>query len=153
GTVYHAYSGTQPAVWYVQDPFRQDTGNAAFDGNGSRFEVDLVTYHHDPLSYLTVSPTVPIRATLGKEPFATTWRVVSIESTALRTPVMTLKAEALFGEVPEIVLDAVPFPIRERLASAIGEVVSSVHRLSPVAVVDRCRDALALVFGEIAGDP
>jgi hypothetical protein len=152
GSVYHAYGG-QPAVWYVQDPFRQDVGNAAFHGDGSKFEVSLITYHHDPLNYLTISPTVPIRATLGKEPFATTWRVVGIESTALRTPVMTLKSESLFGEVPEIVPDAVPPSIRERLTAAMGEVASSVHRLSPVAVVDRCRDALALVFAEMAGDP
>jgi hypothetical protein len=82
----------------------------------------------------------------------TTWRVVGIESTALRTPVMTLKAESAFGEVADIVPDAVPVSIRERLVAAMGEVASSVHRLSPVAVVDRCRDALALVFAEMAGD-
>jgi hypothetical protein len=146
--------GAQPARWLAQDPYRKDLGNA-FKADGSRYNLELVTYQHDRLSSLQQSlgkRDCP-RVILGSEGFVTFWKIISVETAVNHVPVLTLKAEQFFGDIPEVVHESIPESLRSKLLLLLDDVASSAHRLSPVAVVDRCRDCLALVFAEKAGEP
>lgn len=153
GEVYAQYP-SQPVRWTAQDHYRKDMGNA-FIALGSKYLFDLVTYQHDRLEELRSNfgnRSCP-RVVLGDDEFTTFWKIISVESSISKVPVLTIKSEQFFGEVPEIVADKVPESVRQNLTVLLDDIASSAHRLSPVAVVDRCRDCLAMVFGGANGAP
>lgn len=141
--------GGQPARWFVQDPYRKDLGNACTVSE-SRYETEMISYQHDPLIGLAkeLGNARAPRVLLGNGEHTTYWRILSIEASANGKPVLTLKSEQYFGEVPDLLPERVPAAILPALEKLLDDLGSSVHRLSPVAIVDRCRDCLSLIFGE-----
>ncbi|MDB6095538.1 MAG: hypothetical protein JWM32_3100 [Verrucomicrobia bacterium] len=146
--------GNQPGRWLAQDPYRKDLGNA-FKAEGSRYHLELITYQHDRLAELAHQlgkPACP-RVILGRADYSTFWKIISVEASVSNAPVLTLKAEQYFGDMPEIISRNVPERIRPNLETLLDDIGSSIHRLSPVAVIDRCRDCLSLIFGEMVQQP
>ena len=156
GTVFLMQKPTQPWEWRVQDPLRNDLKRIGTGGNGGLTGaqiVELVTYQIDRLSELSVTNMKPRpRVVLGWEPFITFWSVVSIENSAASTPLLTLRAHHSLGDIPELNKLAVPDPARKPIFEALEKVEASMNRLSPTEVVDRCRDALSILFGSITSD-
>lgn len=156
GYVYTRRNQSQPWGWYVQDPFRQDLPRVGIGGNAgtaSAQEISLITYQTDPLNELAMQSVAPLpRVILGWEPYATYWIIVSIEHSAESIPLITLRAHHSLSELPELNLSRIPEPAQKPITEALHKLGASMNRLSPTEVVDRCRDALSIVFGIVAGD-
>lgn len=156
GLAFTMRNQSQPWEWYVQDPLRQDLARIGIGGNGgltSAQKISLVTYQVDRLTEIAAAKLKPLpQVILGWEPFITFWNIISIEHSAASTPLLTLRAHHSLGDVPSLDATSIPEAARKPIADALEKVEASVNRLSPVEVVDRCRDALSIVFGTLAGD-
>jgi len=89
---------------------------------------------------------------LGKEPFITIWRIVSIENSAFDVPIVTLKSHRSLGELPNLISSNIPEDIYSALSESLEKLENSVNRLGPTEVVDRARDTLSIVFGSLCND-
>lgn len=156
GYVYTRRNQQQPWGWYVQDPLRQDLARIGVGGNAgnrSAQEISLVTYQTDPLNELASQNLAPLpRVILGWEPYATYWVIVSIEHSAESVPLITLRAHHSLSELPDLNLSRIPELAQKPITEALHKLGASMNRLSPTEVVDRCRDALSIVFGIAVGD-
>lgn len=136
--------------WYLQDNSRKDLPSAACRDGAAQTE-RLITYQRSPLNELRNASTYP-DVVLGKEPFITIWKIVSIENSVFDVPIVTLKSHRSLGELPNIVKSNVPDDVHTSLVNALEKIESSVNRLGPTDVVDRCRDVLSIVFGTLCDD-
>lgn len=153
GRVYDAsIMSHQPQEWYVHDPLLTQVREERW-GDGMARKIRAVTYRRERLHALAnrpahTNPTV----VLGKEPHLTFWKIISIENDLYGEPVLTLRARHSYGDTPELIVGNVPEDILTPLTEALDKVEASANRLSPAEVIDRCRDALSIVFGYQAGD-
>lgn len=152
GRVFSMRSCSQPHPWHVHDPHQALLPVVKW-AHGSAQETRLSTYERNLLSSLNKAsasglPTVAI----GWEPHVTFWKIISIECNLVGTPVLSLRARHSVGDIPELVASAVPPDVLKPLTEAIDKVEASVNRLSPIEVVDRCRDALSVAFAYQGGD-
>ena len=153
GRVFILYDGRQKADWVVHDPFRDDLPSVP-SGDGAAKAVAVLLYGRACLTGL--QNRAPRRGhqivALGSSPFLSLWSVLSVESSVHGTPVLTLKAQRSFGTLPDLMLDRVPEEIRVALTQALEKVEESAHRLGAEAVIDRCRDAASIIFGQLCGN-
>jgi len=153
GRVFVLYDGVQKRQWTVHDPARDDLPGVVI-GTGTAKETSVLFYGRAPLSTLRDSEKWCVRpvVALGSESFLTLWTVLTVESSVHGTPILTLKAQRSFGTLPDLDPSRVPDEIRTALTQALEKVEDSAHRLGAEAVIDRCRDALSVVFGHACGD-
>jgi hypothetical protein len=149
GRIYRA-GGNQPVEWRVQDSRRSDLKLENWS-DGTAQKVELISYQHDSLTYLREISTYP-EVILGKEPFISIWKIISIESSISDTPVLTLKSYRSFGSIPKLLPNVVPSDILQKLVSALDKVENSSNRLGPLDIIDRCRDVLSIIFGQLCGE-
>lgn len=150
GRIFNAES-TQPRNWYVHHPARQDLRKVDCR-YGTAQQIELITYQKDPLNNLRHSNVYP-DLIIGKEPFVSIWKIISIETSFSGTPVLTLKSYRSFGAIPDLIPNAIPETARSKLIAALDKVENSSNRLGPTDVVDRCRDALSIVFAHLIDEP
>ncbi len=150
GRIFSA-EGNQSQKWYVHHPARQDLEQVSCR-NGTAQQIDLITFQKDPLNSLRHCGRYP-ELIIGKEPFVSIWKILSIESPYSGTPILTLKSYRSFGDVPDLIPTSIPENARNRIIPAIEKVENSSNRLGPTDVVDRCRDALSIVFSHLIGEP
>jgi hypothetical protein len=144
--------GYQPAHWHVCDPHRPNLEVEQW-GHGAAQKISLSGFERDCLPNLrgVSSHSLPT-VILGGEPHITFWRIVNIECNLVGTPVLSLRAKHSLGDTPELIEGTTPPEVFAPLAEALEKVEASVNRLSPIDVIDRCRDALAIAFSYKAGD-
>jgi len=136
---------SQPAGWYLQpNPLL----------SSELIAVRLITYERNALNEIAAQPAPAHypRVVLGREPFLTFWRIVSIEGSISETPVLTLKSRTSLGDLPELDLQKIPADLRPLLAGSLEKLEASINRFAPTDVVDRCREALAVIFSHACGD-
>lgn len=150
GRVYYKRDGDQPKTWRVHDPHDESLERGTW-GNGVAQTTELQTYDRDLLTerLKTGSLPHPIVA-LGSNPHISYWNIVSIERNFMGTPVLSLRARHSLGDIPELIESAIPERIRKPVIQELGKVESSMNRLGPDEVVDRCRGVLSLVFGTLS---
>lgn len=150
GRVFKMGHQLQPEVWSVTDHRRPELPTVV-GGNGWLVQrAPLATYVRDTLhgfEGLTRKTVV-----LGWDPYPTSWQIVNVECNMVGTPVLWLKARHSLGGMPMLDDAKVDPSLRASLRDAMGKVDASVNRLGPVEVVDRCRDALSLIFGSHVGN-
>ena len=144
--------GHQPQEWRVHDPLLPNLPTGPWQGGVAQV-AKISTYQRAHLPQLIKLnarelPTI----IMGWEPHLTFWKIVSIEANLVGTPVLSLRAKHSLGDTPEIIEDKVPIEILKPLTEAMDKVEASVNRLSPAEVIDRCRDALSIIFGHKSGD-
>jgi hypothetical protein len=83
---------------------------------------------------------------LGNSQAASAWRVVDCEVTVAADVMVTLRAKSAFGIVPELDDTQIDPRFRVEVTDALRKVLDSAFRESPTSVVDRCKDALALIM-------
>lgn len=83
---------------------------------------------------------------LGNRRAASTWRVIDCEMTVSGDVMVTLRAKSAFGIVPDLDESLVDARFRVEVSHALRRVLDSAFRESPSAVVDQCKDALALIM-------
>lgn len=142
----------QPWKWRVQDPLRQDLTTEKW-AYGVAQTLDLVTYHQDRLDEIAKrkGTTLP-KVVLGWEPFITFWTISSIEHSATSQPLLTLRSHHTLTDLPALHASEIPPEALGAITEAMEKVENSMNRLSAVEVVDRCRDALSILFGALAGN-
>ncbi len=150
GRVY-ALHGNQPATWRVQDPTRKDLEYEPWAG-GAAQKIEVISYYAEPLNPLRGLNQMP-KVALGEEPFMSFWKILAVEKQLDGAPLLTLKAIQSLGVVPELLEHQIPDNARQPLKQAIQRVEASANRLGPVDTIDRCRDALSVVFGALVGNP
>jgi hypothetical protein len=147
GRIFSRKGQNQPWRWRVQDPLRDDLPREGWS-RGTAQCIELTTYHVNPLSDLRqVAVSKYPMVLLGAAGFITTWRIVNIETSLTGAPVLTLKAAFTFNDVPALAERKIPKSSRALLTDALDRVEASLNRLSPIEVIDRCRDALSIAFG------
>ncbi len=151
GRVYTG-NGNQPTEWKVHD----DSLTAIPlqpHGFGLARPIRLFTYQRENLFDLRNKSARELPSViLGDESHLTFWKIISIETNLFGTPVLCLRAKHSLGDTPELIENKVPEELLSPLTEALDKVEASVNRLSPAEVIDRCRDALSLVFGYQVGD-
>jgi hypothetical protein len=65
---------------------------------------------------------------------------------------LTLRIDGYMGVLPELALDVVPAEVRSELSGKMDLIVASAARSDPDSTIDRCRDALSIVFGWKCGE-
>jgi hypothetical protein len=149
GRVYQAH-GNQPYTWHIQDNGRNDLASESWS-SGTAQKTDVVFYQRSGLTQLRGATQYP-SVIIGKDPFITIWRIIDIEYSITDTPVLTLKSFRSFGAIPRMIENNIPGDIKFALLAALEKVENSSNRLGPTDVVDRCRDALSIVFGQLSGN-
>lgn len=149
GRVYQA-QGNQPYTWHIQDNGRKDLSHENWN-LGTAQKTDVVFYQRSALTQLHSATEYP-SVVIGKDPFITVWRIIDIEYSITDTPVLTLKSYRSFGTIPNLIENSIPDEIKSVLLTSLEKVENSSNRLCPTDIVDRCRDALSVVFGHLGGD-
>lgn len=150
GRVYTRRYTNQPGRWRVQDPFRTDLKMERWDVSVNQL-IELCAYQRDPLNALRSNAGRLPKVILGSDPFVSFWKIVSIETSSLDIPVLTLKALYSLGDLPELAAKRASRSATRLFREAWEHLNDSIHRGSPSAIVDRCRDVLSVVFGEKVG--
>lgn len=148
GRVYSRRIGSNES-WKVHDPARNDLKRVLWD-QGEAQELDAISYNADSLTELRGVTPLP-KVILGQEPFQSFWQILAIENQLNGKPSVILKALHSFGVVPELLSNKVPKDALVPLTEALQKVEASANRLGPVDTIDRCRDALSIVFGALIG--
>ena len=148
GRVVKLSTETQPKVWRVHDPFRKDLKLVGW-ASGTAQETELITYQRSPLNELRGLSKFP-NITIGEAPHHSIWGILAIEKQYDGALLLTLKAVRSLGVVPDIDFNKYSAPVRAELKRALVQVEVSANKLSPKDTVDRCRDALSIVFGDLA---
>ena len=82
---------------------------------------------------------------LGNNLAASAWRIVDVEITASDDVMIALRSLSADGLMPELDAAKIDDRFRDEVARSVQKVVDSAFRESPVAVVDCCRDAAAVI--------
>lgn len=82
---------------------------------------------------------------LGNSLAASAWRIVDVEITVSDDVMLVLRSLSSYGLMPELDTPKIHERFRHEVAGAVQKVVDSAFRESPVAMVDCCRDAAALI--------
>ena len=148
GRVVELSTETQPKIWRVHDPIRKDLQLVAW-ANGAAQETELITYQRSPLNELRGLSKFP-NVTIGEAPHHSIWSILAIEMQYDGALLLTLKAVRSLGVVPDVNFNEYSAPARKELKRALEQVEVSANKLSPKDTIDRCRDALSIVFGDLA---
>lgn len=73
---------------------------------------------------------------LGTRQSPTFWRVIHIETISTGEELVTLKARASFGVLPELNKEKIPENDRGKVIETVEKLVDNVHRAGPEAVID-----------------
>jgi hypothetical protein len=149
GRVFRLRNTAQPMRWHVQDPFRSDLETENWGGRATQ-TIGVLFYERDNSFYGSTRAPVVV---LGTEPFLTIWKTIGIEMSAHGSATLILRSHRSLDALPELNPANVPVRVQKTVTAAIEKVENSNHRLGAVEVVDRCRDALSVVFGELCDDP
>ena len=144
------YKAESECEWYIQDHRRGDL-EVVNCRSGAAQKDRLITYQKDPLNGLRDLIHYP-EVVLGQAPFLSVWKIVSIETSFSGVPIVTLKSHRSFGELPHLKESSIDEEVLPALKSTLEKLENSINRLTPTDVVDRCRDALSVVFGSLCGN-
>ncbi|CAI3966807.1 hypothetical protein [Alteromonas macleodii] len=150
GRVVKLSTETQPKVWRVHDQIRKDLKLVSW-ASGAAQETELFTYQRSPLNELKGLSKFP-NVIIGEAPHHSIWSLLSIEKQYDGALLLTLKAVRSLGVVPDVNFNKYSAPARKELKRALEQVEVSANKLSPKDTVDRCRDALSIVFGDLANN-
>lgn len=144
-------SGSQPSDWHVQDYQRKDlpeVNNINAVGFYQRLEraSHYIPHHIQGADLVRNNGIVHI----GAESNLSFWKVLFVEEQFDGSQLLTLKATKSFGLIPELLDRNIPQMALISLKDVLDKIDISAGRLSAVDTVDRCRDALSIVFGALA---
>jgi hypothetical protein len=88
---------------------------------------------------------------LGTRDAYTLWRVVDVERIVTGEDLLTLRARASLGLLPELNAAAVPSDARGKVEEALAKLSEAAHRAGPESIVDRARDVAQWVIGSWLG--
>ena len=84
---------------------------------------------------------------LGQSDSWSMWRIVQVERVVGDDVLVTLKALAAFGVLPDLRVDAIEEQHRDPVQRAVDRVLDSAFRESAISVIDQCRNAAVVLVG------
>lgn len=83
---------------------------------------------------------------LGQGSSWSLWKIVQVERLLNDDVLVTLKALAAFGILPDIKEDAIPADSRASVQRAVDRVLDAAFRESSISVIDHCRNAVTVLL-------
>ena len=156
GRLYEWQAGqSQPCDWYVnQHPaVFNDVGPADHQG---RLRKSLLSYSDvRGLGAKISSSNTEIVIALGSRESLTLWTVVAVETVASGQEMLTLRARANLGVLPEIDYTRVPTGAVDAVTGALSKLRTSAYREQASSVVEQCRPTAQIIlshwFDAVAG--
>ena len=142
-----------PMTWRVQDPFRIDTRQAA-GGDKGRYETRVAGYQAHPLGNLVgkVGTSACPKIFVGTEGFFTAWTIFAVEGAVGNGALLSLRSAGNFGILPDLAPGNIPEAIRANLIKSVDSIVAARVAIDPNSTIDRCREALTIIFGDLCDD-
>lgn len=129
-------------------------GINAYNWNNLRPEVSYVAWKPDVKPQDILDHVIRI----GNGDFTTNWRVVAVERLSIGQILLTLRAQSLFGVLPDLnvnPLDEHNNPLQQdkqsQVKSSMGRLVDVFHRLQPVPTVDAARETARVILAAWIG--
>lgn len=135
--------------WFVQDPFRSDLREKSWNRGCAKI-INAMVYQKDPLSGLALKPHLKVQ--LGDDHGSSIWKILLRETSIHGSQILTLKSYRSLGEIPDLALNEIPPEVLPALTAELERVERSANRMSPDDVVDRCRNALTIIYGALGGN-
>ncbi len=95
---------------------------------------------------------------IGAENAATAWQIVDVEQNLFGQQVFTLRAQSLFGVLPELsdeLLNEQNSPLKQdkitQVGASLARLVDTYHRLQPVPTVDAARETARVILASWIG--
>lgn len=146
GRFYDFHDGARCPEWNVQvHPMRPSEQTSA--NREGMIKKQLWNWHKCLISHRLKSLSNLPMVALGTANAHTLWRIVGIEGLVTGEELVTLRAKANLGVLPEIDAEKVPEVSRIKVLEAVDKLVDTVYRAGPESVVSRCRDAAAAILG------
>lgn len=128
--------GTQPIQWHAHPH--------SFMPYQGLTEMKLITFQRWAASReLATSGSL---IALGAADAFSLWRVVGIERISTGDDLVTLRARASLGLLPEVNLQSVPLEAQGRVTNILEKAIEAAYRAGPESVIDRCRDAAQTII-------
>jgi len=146
GRLYQAIKGAgypQPSVRVMPHPFEDPGGRST--GQDGKLPRPLNIYAAGTELLQLPYRGLGVTLALGNNKSASAWRIIDVEVTVSDDVMLVLRALSSFGLMPPLELSGLDAKWREDVERAVGKVVDSAFRESPIAVVDCCRDAATVV--------
>jgi hypothetical protein len=89
---------------------------------------------------------------IGTPDSFTPWTVVSLEGLAGSGALLSLRSAGSFGILPDLVPGNIPEGIRVSLVKSVDSIVAARAAIDPNSTIDRCREALTIIFGDLCED-
>lgn len=140
----------QPVTWRIQDQDRKDLLSEPWGNRGFAQRLEQTTiYRPKTVSVFRNNGKYPV-AQIGGDTASSFWNILLVEKQFDGVELVTLKATKSFGVIPELLERNIPQMALMSLKDVLDKIDISAGRLSAVDTVDRCRDALSIVFGALA---
>ena len=142
GRLYEPYPDAQPKSCLT----RGHPNNQLATHRGEGLSKSLFTYW--PCQTLQSKPRggVGLSLALGQMKSWSLWRIVQVERLVGDDVLVTLKALAAFGILPDLRGDEIPAQHRASVLRAIDRVLDAAFRESTISVIDQCRNAAAVLL-------
>ena len=125
--------GAQPSLWHAHWH--------SFMPSQARSDIQLITFQRWPAAQELAASKGELLIALGVADAFTLWRVIDVERISTADDLVTLRARASLGLLPDLSPEAIPLCGRSQVLSVIEKAIESAYRAGPESVIDRCRDA------------
>ena len=125
--------GAQPSLWHAHWH--------SFMPSQALSDIQLITFQRWPAAQELAASKGELLIVLGVADAFTLWRVIDVERISTADDLVTLRARASLGLLPDLSPEAIPLCGRSQVLSVIEKAIESAYRAGPESVIDRCRDA------------
>lgn len=139
--------GTQPQDWWVQKhpAYEEEVG---FTRNHQGWLQKRVYGFDAWPAFAELSKRISSTLiALGTQQAYTLWSIVSIERIVTGEDLVTLRARASLGMLPELNVETIPESARSKVVETIEKLAEAAYRAGPESIVDRARDAAQWCLG------
>lgn len=143
GRLYEPYPHAQPETCLTRGhPAHQFANHRPGDS------LSKTLFHYWPCQTILNKPRAGsgLSLALGQSDSWSMWRIVQVERVVGGDVLVTLKALAAFGVLPDLRVDAIEEKHRDPIQRAVDRVLDSAFRESAISVIDQCRNAAAVLL-------
>ena len=144
GRLYEPYTHGQPETCLTRGhPAHQ------FSHHRQGESLSKTLFHYWPCQTILNKPRAGsgLLFALGQSDSWSMWRIVQVERVVGDDVLVTLKALAAFGVLPDLRVDAIEEKHRDPVQRAVDRVLDSAFRESAISVIDQCRNAAVVLVG------
>lgn len=147
GRIYHVPDNVENmATWYVTPHPLQQLEQQKIDSNGVIPRTLHSYWRFSLTNYLKTRQGEQLLLALGAGESFTIWSLVSIETSMNGDEIVTLRARTTFGSLPALKKSRIPSSALPDVIQALEKLSEDIFRAGPESVIDRARDAAAVIL-------